>query len=259
MSKQTFSFGELLSQSWGCLRGSRLKAIGVILLLYVINGVAQSIAGPAALIVSVLLMPMQIGLALFFLRLVRREPTPVSSLFEPFSQYGHMLWGVLRPTLVIMLWALPAIFCGFISAIAAGCAAKTEQAGYFSIFLALLAVTLLLAILPIIAGYRYALTPYIILDDLALPVGDTMRRSSELMCGYKMRLMGYGILLGLIVVPLAILTLGIALFWLLPLCFAFGAVFYLAVRQAKEPEAPAKVKPETGATPEPEAKPETAE
>lgn len=253
MTEKTFSFGGLLSQSWDRLRGNRLKAFGMVLLLYVINGVVQSIAGAAALIVSVLLMPLQIGLMLFFLRLARREPAPMESLFEPFSKYGHMLWGMLRPTFVILLWALPAIFCGLAAAIAAGCAAKTEQVGYFSIFLALLAVALLLAILPIIAGYRYALTPYIILDDLTLPVKDAMRRSSDLMCGYKLRLMGYGILLGLIVVPLTILTLCIALFWLVPLCYAFGAVFYLAVKEVKEPEAPAEAKPETEAMPEPEA------
>ena len=256
MTEKTFSFGGLLSQSWTSLRGNRLKAIGVILIMYVISIVAQQIAGPAAWLVSVLLMPLQIGLALFFLRLARREPAPVESLFEPFSKYGHMLWGVLRPGLVILLWALPAILCGIASAGAAVYAARTDEVGYFSIFLALLAVALLLAILPIIAGYRYALTPYIILDDLALPVKDAMRRSGELMYGYKLRLMGYGILLGLIVVPLTILTLFIGLFWLVPLCYAFGAVFYLAVKQAKEPEAPAEAKPETEVKPETEAKPE---
>lgn len=253
MTEKTFSFGGLLSQSWTCLRGNRLKAIGVILIMYVISIVAQQIAGPAAWLVSVLLMPMQIGLALFFLRLARREPAPVSSLFEPFSQYGHMLWGVLCPALVIMLCALPAILCGIASAGAAVYAAKTDEGVYFPIFLVLLAVAALLAIFPIIVGYRYALTPYIILDDPALPVGNAMRRSGELMRGYKMRLMGYGILLGLIVVPLTILTLLIALFWLAPLCYAFGAVFYLAVRQAKEPEIPAEAKPETEEKPEAEA------
>ena len=112
MKETTFSFGGLLSQSWTSLRGSRLKALGVILILCAINSVAQGVAGPAVSIVSILLMPMQIGLALFFLRLVRGEPAPVESLFEPFSKYGHMLWGALRPTLVVLLWSLPAILCG---------------------------------------------------------------------------------------------------------------------------------------------------
>ena len=253
MAEKNFSFGGLLSESWACLRGNRLKAIGVLLIMFVISVVSKYVTGGFAFLVSVLLAPMQLGLALFFLRLARREPAPVESLFEPFSQYGHMLWGVFRPGLVILLWALPAILCG-IAAVGVGAyAAKADKPEYIPIFLALIAVASLLGIPAVIAVYRYRLTPYIILDDRALPVKDAMRRSSELMGGYKLRLMGYGILLGLIVVPLTILTLGIALFWLAPLCYAFGAVFYLAVRQAKEPEIPAEVKPETEEKPEAEA------
>ncbi len=250
MAEKNFSFGGLLSESWSCLRGNRLKAIGVILIMFVISTAAKCVAGGFALLISVLLAPMQIGLALFFLRLARREPAPVESLFEPFSQYGHMLWGVIRPGLVILLWALPAIFCGIAAAGVAAYAAKADKMEYIPIALGLIAVASLLGIPAAIAAYRYALTPYIILDDRALPVKDAMRRSSDLMCGYKLRLMGYGILLGLIVVPLAILTLGIAMLWLAPLCYAFGVVFYLAVRQTKEPEAPAEAKPETEVNPE---------
>ena len=76
---------------------------------------------------------------------------------------------------------------------------------------------LVLLIVPIIiAGYRYGMTYYVMLDEPQLKVRDAMKKSVELMYGNKLRLFGYSLLWGLIVGGTSILT-GIVFSWLVPM------------------------------------------
>ena len=150
------------------------------------------------LISGILLFPLTVGVMLFFLRLVRQENPRVESVFEPFRQYGRMLWGYFRVLIFIFLHFLLLIIPGYV------------------------------------AMLRYGVTYYVMLDDPACSVKDAMIMSREIMYGHKWQLLGYMLLLLLIALPIGILTLGIAFFWIAPFVQAFCANFYERVRREYE-------------------------
>lgn len=84
----------------------------------------------------------------------------------------------------------------------------------------------LLFIIPgIVAAYRYAMTPYILLENPEMPVMDAIRRSKEMMDGNKGRLFCLDIsFIGWWL--LCILTCGLGLLWLRPYMCAASAAFY---------------------------------
>ena len=185
------SFSALAKQSWNALKGNWLISIGAFSILLAIQYVTNYI--PFS---GLLLSPLHVGIMLFMLHVVRKDCGPdIAQLFEPFNQYWRYVWGYLRVIIFVFLWALLLIIPG------------------------------------IIAGYRYAMTFYIMLDNPRCTAKEAMTESCEIMYGHKMQLFGYGLLLSLICVPLAIFTLGIGLIWLIPWSNAFMAAFYDSVRR----------------------------
>lgn len=167
---------------------------GNAILVCIIQSFLGSAGGPAAF----LLFPITVGAMLYFLRLARYEYAEFECLFKPFSQYGRMLWGYLRVVIFIFLQFLLLIVPG------------------------------------IIACYRYALTFYVMLDEPGLSVKDAMKRSAEMMKGYKLRLFWYNIVIFFLFMFAVIFTFGIALIWLIPFMTAFHANFYLAAKNRFE-------------------------
>lgn len=189
------SFSGLAKQAWNSLKGKRLISIGVFFIMIVIQcfvsyiPVVQWFAG-------LLLAPMNAGLLLFFLHVIRRDSDPeIANLFEPFSSYWHFVWGYLRVGIFVFLW------------------------------------TLLLIVPGIIAGFRYSMTFYVMLDDPRLTVKEAMAESSAIMYGHKLQLFGYGLLIALIFPAVIFCTFGIGLFWLIPWSAAFNAAFYDSIRR----------------------------
>lgn len=183
---------ELLKGHWG---GSILACLVPMIIAMAVNQI------PFAVIVSgILLFPLTVGIMLFFLRLVRSENPRVEAVFEPFRQYGRMLWGYLRVTIFVFLHFLLLIIPGYVALL------------------------------------RYSMTYYVMLDDPACTVREAMIMSRELMYGHKWQLFGYMMLLWLIAIPVGVFTLGIGLLWYAPFVQTFTAVFYEKLRRKYELE-----------------------
>jgi len=88
----------------------------------------------------------------------------------------------------------------------------------------------LLPFMGLVASYRYAMTPYILAEDMEIPVMEAITRSKNLMRGHKWELfcldlsfLGWEIL--------SILTLGIGFLWTGPYEEAAKAAFYREISE----------------------------
>ena len=188
------SFSELCKFAWRNLKGHWGGAILASLVPMFISMAANSI--PFVCFVSgILLFPLTVGVMLFFLRLMRRENPKVESVFEPFRQYGRMLWGYFRVLIFILLHFLLLIIPGYI------------------------------------AFFRYSMTYYVMLDNPECSVREAMIASREIMYGHKWQMFGYMLLLFLIAIPITLFTLGIGMIWFAPFVQAFCARYYDMLQQ----------------------------
>ena len=191
------SFSELSKRAWNSLKGKRWFALGISLFCIVIYSAAQNIP-KIGWLTGYLLAPLSAGTALFWLKIIRNEQLGWNVIFTPFNQYLRFVWANLRILIFTILWGLLLIIPG------------------------------------IIAGYRYSMTFFVMLDNPECSVKEAMAESSKIMYGHKMQLLGYGILLGLITLGATVITLGVALFWLLPWLGTFYAAFYDSIRRQPE-------------------------
>ena len=188
-------FSELAKSSWNALKGKWGITIGTLFIAVCIQAAAQYIpvVGPFS---GWFLFPLTAGCSLFMLRVIRNEqPLEVGIIFDPFSQYWRYLWANLRMFIFVFLW------------------------------------TLLLIVPGIIAGIRYSMTVYIMLDNPQCSAKEAMTESSAVMYGHKWQFFGYSLLFCLIFFLGTLCTLGIGLFWLIPWSAAFMASFYDSVRR----------------------------
>jgi len=137
--------------------------------------------------------PLIAGLLVFFLKLIRSEETSPKLVFSQFPRFDAFLLMYIIQVIFTILW------------------------------------TLLLIIPGIIAGFRYALSFFIMIDHPEMKGIDAIRRSKEMMYGYKWKYF----LLHLSFIGwylLCIPTLGIGLLWLTPYVFTTQASFYEDLR-----------------------------
>lgn len=141
--------------------------------------------------------PFALGLASSFLRLVRNEPLELENLFDGFKNFATAFLAQLLMSIFIFLWSLLLIIPG------------------------------------IIAAYSYSLTFYIIKDNPEIGAMEALRRSKQMMKGFKGKLF----LLQLSFIGwalLCILTVGIGFLWLMPYIKTAEAQFYENLKQAYE-------------------------
>ncbi|MFD2615456.1 DUF975 family protein [Paenibacillus gansuensis] len=137
--------------------------------------------------------PLALGIAYFFLKLIRGEETAIEDMFAGFRKFVPAFVLYLLTAIFTLLW-------------------------------------LLLLIVPgIIAGLRYSQAFYIMVDCPELKASEALNRSKEMMAGNKWKLFCFywgffGWLL------LCILTLGIGLLWLYPYYETSRANFYQNLR-----------------------------
>ncbi|MDR3552021.1 MAG: DUF975 family protein [Clostridia bacterium] len=156
------------------------------------------LAGFAAIAVMLGLVQLILGGAatlgsdLYYIRLCRGEYSSFSTLFDRFTILIKALGLRLFMALFVFLW------------------------------------TLLLIIPGIIAGYRYAMAPYIMTEHPEIGIREAVDISKNMMNGYKLDLfvldlsfIGWALL--------CILTCGIGFLWLTPYMQAAHAAFYLQV------------------------------
>lgn len=138
----------------------------------------------------ILLLPLEFGLIMSFLKLVRNdEPVRVEDQFSVFSNYGRVLGVTLLNMVYIILWSMLFLIPGIIKA------------------------------------YSYAMSYYIANDEPDFTADECIEASMKMMEGHKMRLFlldlsffGWALL--------ATLTFGIGYLWLIPYMYTARAKFY---------------------------------
>lgn len=152
-----------------------LSALTTLVMLLIIDASAITGIGPL-----LLTGPLTVGFILFLRSIVAdKENAKLDTLFSGFNDFGRSFIAYLLVMIFVFLW------------------------------------TLLLIIPGIIMTFAYSMTMFIIADDKEISARDAIRRSKDMMRGYKwklfclyLRFFGWAIL--------AILTFGIGFLWLVP-------------------------------------------
>lgn len=186
---------QLTAQAREQLRGRWGLAIGFTLLLMLINSAASSIPAIGSVASLILAGPLQLGSVIFFLTFIRRGDAKIDMLFAGFKNFGNALGTYILTVIFVFLWMLLLIVPGFIAALA------------------------------------YSQAMYLIADDHTLGPLDAIRKSKQMMEGFKWKLFclgwrffGWALL--------CILTLGIGLIWLIPYMSVSHARFYEDLRSS---------------------------
>ena len=178
------------------LSGNWLNAILASLIFSGVTSVVSSAYGAVFLIMGALLF----GLYLYYLTLIREKVGDFNLLFKAFSFSGQNL-GLFGKTLGVYLLMNLFIF-----------------------------LWLLLLIVPgIVAAYSYRMVFYLLIDNPEIGVMEALRKSKEMMHGYKAKLfcldlsfIGWGLL--------CILTFGVGFLWLYPYMLTSQTIFYEELR-----------------------------
>ncbi len=192
----------LMQKAKESLRGKWGLAIGTFLVYSLITGILpptlnyglkSSYSFSGSLLSILIVPPLVLGIVIFSLALARNEEASFGQLFEGFQDYLRVFITFLLIFIFTILW------------------------------------TLLLIIPGIIASIAYSMTFYILAEDKEIKPMEAIRKSKEMMYGYKwkyFRLSLRFILLSL----LCILTLGIGFLWLMPYMYVTLAHFYEDVK-----------------------------
>jgi uncharacterized membrane protein len=186
-----------MGQTKDALKGKWGLAIGTLVIYILITGSLGAIPKVGGLISLIIGGPFALGLAIFSLSLARNKDAKVEQIFEGFNYFVTALCTYLLMILFIVLWALLLIVPG------------------------------------IIAALSYAMSFYILADNPSMAAMDVLRKSKDMMNGYKTKLF-YLCLRFFGLALLCVLTLGIGFFWLIPYVHVCLAKFYDDVKGSTE-------------------------
>jgi len=183
------------------LAGNWGLAIGTFVVYAIILGAVSIVPLIGSLGSLIIRGPMALGLAIFALSLSRNQDAKLEKLFKGFERFGTALAAYLLMSLFVLLWMLLLIVPG------------------------------------IIAALSYAMIFFIIADDPSIGAMDALKKSKQMMYGYKWkyfclgwRFFGWALL--------CILTLGIGFLWLVPYMQISMAKFYDDIKDGQAaPEA----------------------
>jgi uncharacterized membrane protein len=153
--------------------------------------------------------PLMMGITRIFLRIYHKEPFEMGQIFDGFKEFSRTLSAYLLIMLYTLLWMLLLIVPG------------------------------------IIAGLGYSMTFFIMAEDPNISASDAMRKSKEMMMGYKWDLFRLGLsFIGWFI--LAVIPAGIGLLWLSSYYAASYTIFYKKLKGESEAipvtdEAPVKI------------------
>lgn len=140
--------------------------------------------------------PLSLGMASYFLQLLRDEDARIEETFSGFKNFATAFLVQLLSGIFIMLWSLLFIIPG------------------------------------VIAALSYSMIYYVLKDNPALSAMDVLKESKKLMDGEKGRLFVLGLsFIGWII--LGAVTAGIAFIWILPYINATLAAFYEELKERK--------------------------
>lgn len=156
------------------------------ILTYLVYMIFASVGGVVAFIIA---GPLQLGSSIFSLNIIRDKNAELSQILDGFKQFAESLVAYLLMVLYVVLWSLLLIIPGIIAAIS------------------------------------YSQTFYILADSEGMHGADALRKSREMMRGYKWKYFCLGWrFLGWFF--LCILTFGIGFLWLVPYMQVSYANFY---------------------------------
>lgn len=162
---------------------------GIAILAMIVYAILNSIAGVTGFGAIIFSGPLTLGLAIFFLKIVRKTPAQIDTVFEGFGNFLSSFILYILSAILIALW------------------------------------TLLFIIPGIIKAFSYSMSYYIMADNPEMSASEAIKESMQMMSGNKWRLFCLGfsfigwILLGMI-------TFGIAMLWVAPYIQAATAEFY---------------------------------
>jgi uncharacterized membrane protein len=179
----------LMQRARESLSGKWGLAVGTFAFYILTVIVLNSVPKVGGIISLVVLGPVFLGLIIFTLALSRNTDAKFEQIFVGFQDFQRALVAYLWRILFILLWALLFIIPGIVAAIA------------------------------------YSQTFFILADDKSVSGRDAVKRSKQMMYGYKwkyfclqLRFLGWALL--------SILSVGIGFLWLLPYMQVSYAKFY---------------------------------
>jgi len=193
---------ELMGQAKESLSGKWLLAIGTMLVYLILVGALQAIPYLGAIVGLVIGGPFALGLIIFSKNIANDGDARLEQVFDGFKNFGT--------SLATYLLAAVAGIIGFILFVIPG----------------------------IIISLGFALGMYIISDDAEIGAYDALKKSWDMMNGYKTKLFGLWLLFfGLAL--LCVLTLGIGFLWFIPFTQVTMVKFYEDVKADYESKNPA--------------------
>lgn len=179
------------------LSGKWTIAVVTFLLYGLLLGSVQGIGNyypSATLILLIIGGPLSLGISIFSLAIARNQDARLEQLFDGFKNFGNALAAYLLVLVFTLLWMLLLIIPG------------------------------------IIAALSYSMTFFIMADDSSIDPMDAIDKSKAMMNGYKWKYFGMNLIFfGLIL--LSLLTLGIALLWVIPYISVSSAKFYEDIKE----------------------------
>jgi len=197
----------LMDEAKASLKGKWKFVVKVTLIVVLINVITGFIPVLGSIAQFLINGPLLVGSAIIYLAIIHNEKTELSQLFEGFDNWTRYFIAYLLRGLYTFLWFLLLIIPGIVYTLA------------------------------------YSQTFFILAEDKNISPRDAIRKSKEMMKGYKwklfrlmLRFAGWMIL--------SILTLGIGLLWLLPYIYTTRAKFYEDIKSKTEPELESVIKTE---------------
>ena len=179
------------------LKGKWTLAVVTFLLYGLMIGIGQGMAEfypLAGLIIFIIGGPLALGISIFSLAVSRNEDARLEQIFDGFKNFGNSLIAYLLMLVFTVLWMLLLIIPG------------------------------------IIAALSYSMTFFIMADDPSIKPMDAINKSKAMMNGYKWKYFGMNLMFfGLVL--LSLLTLGIALLWVIPYISISSAKFYEDIKE----------------------------
>lgn len=177
------------------------------------------------------------GLSRFSLNLIREKNPKIEDIFSGFKQYGktfliNLLLSIFK-FLWSLLWLIPAIIV--VVLLLAGYASDMQIKEGIVLASVIAAIVIIAAAISLqIFLARYSMAYYIYNDNNEIDAMDSLKKSIELMDGYKIKyfllnlsFIGWGIL--------SVLTIGIGLLFLFPYIRASEAKFYQEISNNENP------------------------
>ena len=184
------------NEARAALKGHWGIAIGVFLLMLVINGalnmvapidtMAESMRNTVLSFISFLItifvsIPLITGFQWFYLSLFDGESLSVKKLFAGFGKgfYLKVIWANILVGILIFIWTLPAVLIGILVVV-------LGVSDVMSLWL--LIIPIILLILPVMKAYSYTQTFFLIKDNPTISAWDAIKTSKEIMSGKRMKL-----------------------------------------------------------------------